>query len=149
MAEGYVKYETGTTSRNCFGLNLDWKIIYIYVYIYIERERESRTTLQEKWNNKSRIYIKKKRIYKFKKRKGRETYIAFLLRITIVWGFPGSISDKESAKAGDVRDAGSIPGWGISPGGRHANPLQYSCLENPMDRGIWWATVHRVANSPT
>ena len=43
------------------------------------------------------------------------------------------------ANAGDV---GSIPGSGRSLGGRHGNPLQYSCLENPMDRGAWWATVH-------
>ena len=42
-----------------------------------------------------------------------------------------------------------IPGWGRSPGGRHGNPLQYSCLENPMDRGAWRATVHRVAKSRT
>ena len=49
------------------------------------------------------------------------------------------------ANAGDIRDAGSIPGLGISPGGGHGNPLQYSCLENPTDRGAWWATVHRVA----
>ena len=41
------------------------------------------------------------------------------------------------ANAGDVRDKGSIPGWGRSPGRRHGNPLQYSCLENPMDRGAW------------
>ena len=40
-----------------------------------------------------------------------------------------------------------IPGSGISPGGRNGNPLQYSCLENPMDRGAWWATVHGVAKS--
>ena len=53
------------------------------------------------------------------------------------------------ASAGDVRDAGSIPGLGRSPGGGHGNPLQYSCLENPMDRGAWWATVHRVAKSRT
>ena len=46
--------------------------------------------------------------------------------------------------AGDIRDAGSIPGSGRSPGGEHDNPLQYSCLENPMDRGAWWATVHGV-----
>ena len=45
------------------------------------------------------------------------------------------------ANAGDIRDAGSIPGR--SPGGGHGNPLQYSCLENPMDRGAWRATVHR------
>ena len=49
------------------------------------------------------------------------------------------------ANAGDVRDAGSIPGLGRSPGEGHGNPLQYSCLENPMDRGAWWAIIHRVA----
>ena len=51
------------------------------------------------------------------------------------------------ANAGDVRDAGLIPGSGGSPGGRHGNPFQYSCMEKPMDRGAWWATVHRVAES--
>ena len=53
------------------------------------------------------------------------------------------------AIAGDIRDVGSIPGLGRSPGGEHGHPLQYSCLENPMDRGAWWATVHRVAESDT
>ena len=53
------------------------------------------------------------------------------------------------ASAGDVRDPGSIPGSGRSPGGGHGNPLQYSCLENCMDRGAWRATVHRVAKSQT
>ena len=51
------------------------------------------------------------------------------------------------ANAGDKRDAGLIPGLGGSPRGGHDNPFQYSCLENPMDRGAWWATVHRVAQS--
>ena len=51
--------------------------------------------------------------------------------------------------AGDIRDMGSIPGSGRSPGGGHGNPLQYSCLENPMDRGAWRATVHRVSESWT
>ena len=46
-------------------------------------------------------------------------------------------------------DAGSILGSGRSPGGGHGNPLQYSCLENPMDRGAWWATVHGVPKSQT
>ena len=45
------------------------------------------------------------------------------------------------ANTGDIRDRGLIPGLGRSPGGRHGNPLQYSCLENPMERGNWWATV--------
>ena len=47
-----------------------------------------------------------------------------------------------AANAGDARDKGSIPGLGRSPGGGNGNLLQYSCLENPMDRGAWWATVH-------
>ena len=51
------------------------------------------------------------------------------------------------ANTGDARDAGSIPGLGRSPGEGHGNPLQYSYLENPMDRGAWWATVHRVSKS--
>ena len=53
------------------------------------------------------------------------------------------------SSAGDVRVVGSIPGLGRSPGGEHGNPLQYSCLENPLDRGAWRATVHRVAESWT
>ena len=51
------------------------------------------------------------------------------------------------ANAGDTGDLGSIPGSGRSPGIGNSNPLQYSCLENPMDRGVWRATVHRVAES--
>ena len=54
-----------------------------------------------------------------------------------------------STKERYVGDAGSIPGSGRSPGEGHGNPLQYSCLENPMDREAWWATVHRVAKSRT
>ena len=49
--------------------------------------------------------------------------------------------------AGDVREAGSTPGPRRSPGGEHSNSFQYSCLENSMDRGAWWATVHGVAKS--
>ena len=57
-------------------------------------------------------------------------------------GFPGgSMVKKPPARAEDV---GSIPGSGRSPGGGHGNPLQYSCLENPMDRGACGATVHGV-----
>ena len=62
-------------------------------------------------------------------------------------GFPGGSEVKASAcNAGDL---GSIPGSGRSPGEGNGNPLQYSCLENPMDGGAWWATVHRVAKSQT
>ena len=54
-----------------------------------------------------------------------------------------------SANTRDIRDRGSICGSGRSPGGRHGNPLQYSYLENPMDRGVWRATLHGVAKSQT
>ena len=54
-----------------------------------------------------------------------------------------------SANEGDIRDTGLIPGLGRSPGGGQDNPLQYSCLENPMDRGAWLARVHRVAKNET
>ena len=53
------------------------------------------------------------------------------------------------ADAADVRDAGAIPGWGRSPGEEHGNPFLYYCLGNPMDRGVWQATVHRVTKSLT
>ena len=60
------------------------------------------------------------------------------------WASSGDSEGEESAcSAGDV---GSIPGWGRSPGGGHGNPLQYSCLENPMDRGACWVMVHGVPN---
>ena len=57
--------------------------------------------------------------------------------------------ENSPASAGDIRDVGSIPGSGRSPGGGHGNSLQYSCLENPTDRGAWWVAVHRVAQSCT
>ena len=51
------------------------------------------------------------------------------------------------AKAVDLRDASSVSGLGRSPGGGHGDPLQYSCLEDPMDRGTWWAVVHGTAKN--
>ena len=51
----------------------------------------------------------------------------------------------QDASAGDARDTGLIPGSGRSPGEGNGNSFQYSCLENPMDRGAWWATVHQIA----
>ena len=65
-------------------------------------------------------------------------------------GFLGGSRGKNlPANAGNITDMGSIPGWGRSPGEGHGNPLPYSCLENPMDRGTWWATLHRIAKSQT
>ena len=66
------------------------------------------------------------------------------------WGFPVALVVKNPpANAGDVRAVGSVPGLERSLGGGHGNPLQYSCLENPMDRGTWWASVLRVTKSWT
>ena len=65
-------------------------------------------------------------------------------------GFPDVSAGKESTcSAGDTGDAGLIPGCGKSPRGGNGNPLQYSCLKNPVDRGPWWATVHGVSKSRT
>ena len=61
----------------------------------------------------------------------------------------GSDGIASACNAGDAGDAGLIPGLGRSPGGGHGNPLQYSCLENPIDRGAWQATVHGLAKSWT
>ena len=65
-------------------------------------------------------------------------------------GFPcGSVVKNPPANAGDTGVSGSVPGLGRPPGEGNGNPLQYSCLENPMDRGAWRTTVHRVAKSRT
>ena len=65
-------------------------------------------------------------------------------------GFPGSTSGKEPGlPTGNARDVGLIPGSERCPGEGHCNPPQYSCFENPMDRGDWWATVHKVTQSQT
>ena len=63
------------------------------------------------------------------------------------WGFSGGSEVKASAC--NAGDQSSVPGSGRSPGEGNGNSLQYSCLENPMDGGVWWATVHGVAESQT
>ena len=75
----------------------------------------------------------------------------------LIWGFcvahwPSQVAlvvQKPPANAGNIRDVGSIPGLGRSPGSEHDNPLQYSCLEHPTDRGAWWATVHGITKDQT
>ena len=71
----------------------------------------------------------------------------YLKEIEPFLGFPGGSEVK--APACNAGDQGSIPGLGRSPGEGNGNPLQYSCLENPMDGGAWWAIVRRVAKSRT
>ena len=69
---------------------------------------------------------------------------------SVLKSFPaGTVVKNPPDDAGDARDTGLIRGSGGSPGEGNGNPLQYSCLENPMDRGAWWATVHRVTKSQT
>ena len=65
----------------------------------------------------------------------------------MIMGFSSASNSKESAC--NEGDLGSIPGLGRSPGGGNGTPLQYSCLENPMDGGAWWAIAHGVAKSQT
>ena len=76
-------------------------------------------------------------------------YLAFLYGLG--WAFQVVLVVKNPpptpANARDIRDTGSNPGLGRSPGGGHGIPSQYSCLENPMDRGVWQATVHRITES--
>ena len=72
------------------------------------------------------------------------------IRNSKCWGFPvGSLVKNVPANTGKVRDMGLIPGWGRSPWVGNGNQLQYSCLENSMDRGTWRATVHEAAESDT
>ena len=68
-------------------------------------------------------------------------------KIPLLFDFPGGSDGKASAY--NAGDPGSIPASGRSPGEGNGNPLQYSCLENPMDGGAWWATVHGVTKSQT
>ena len=70
-----------------------------------------------------------------------------MVRFMLCMGFPGGSEVKESACSAE--DLGSIPVLGASPGEGNGNPLQYSCLENPMDGGAWWATVHGDTKSQT
>ena len=68
----------------------------------------------------------------------------------IKWGFPdGAVVENSPTNPGDTGDVGLNPGLRRSPGRGNGNPLQYSCLENPMDRGAWRAAAHRVAKSQT
>ena len=76
--------------------------------------------------------------------------LCFILVLnTTWWSQVAQVVKNPLTHAGDIRDTGLISEFGRSPGGRHGNPLQYSCLEKPMDREAWRATVHRVTKSQT
>ena len=105
------------------------------------------------------LYLKKEKQKAKKKKKkkknteqGRPQYkLSFATNGCVhTFGFPGgSVVKNSPANAGDTGDSSLIPVSGSSPGGGHGNPLQYSCLENPRDRGAWWATVAGAAKSQT
>ena len=73
----------------------------------------------------------------------------FNLSLKEAWLLPSAGGSYSKESAHNAGDPGLIPGWGRSPGEGNGNPLQYSCLENPMGRGAWWATVHGIAQSWT
>ena len=81
---------------------------------------------------------------------GNSSHVVLMEIYTFVAGFPrGTVVKNLPASAGDSRDTGLIPGSGRSPGEGNGSPLQYSCLANPMDRGVWRATVHGVTELDT
>ena len=82
----------------------------------------------------------------------RYTHVQNYQYVTFMWASASQsplVVNNTSANAGDTSDMGSIPGLRRSPGGGNGNLLQYSCLENPMDRGVWQTTVHRITKSQT
>ena len=79
----------------------------------------------------------------------KDTWHAYYMPVRYFMGPPGWLSgQKSTCGTRNTEDTDSVPRLGRSPGG-HSNPLHYSCLENPMDRGAWWVTVYRVAMSRT
>ena len=122
-----------------------WPVICIYVV-------ENRSHPTEKENHfevlKNRNSLWWPRGVGWPRREAYEGGDIYIHTHTADMGFPGdSVIKNPPTNAGEARDMGSIPELGGSPGGGNSNPLQYSCLENSMDWGAWWATVHGVAES--
>ena len=86
------------------------------------------------WNSNEKVQSKK---------------VIYVVSLSFNVDFPGAGVENLPANAGDTGDLDLIPGLGRSPGEGNGNPLQYSCLENPMDRGAWQATVHQLQESYT
>ena len=79
------------------------------------------------------------------------SFVYFTRKMYLLYGsfLGGAVVKNPPANTGDARDMGLIPGSGRSPGGGNGNPIQYTCLENPMDRGAWWGAAYGVAKSQT
>ena len=95
------------------------------------------------------VQCKKQRKTQFPGSNAGEASRAFSCSLFLSWPAHPQALKNLPANAEDKRDVGSIPGLGRSPEGGYDNPLQYSCLQNPMDRGAWWATALRVSKSQT
>ncbi|XP_060265521.1 coiled-coil domain-containing protein 25 isoform X8 [Ovis aries] len=118
----------------------------------LEAEKECRD--HEERNEKKAQIQEMKRREKEEMKKKREmdelrSYSSLMKAENMSSNQVAKVIKNPPANAGDTRDVGLIPGLGGSPGGRNSNPLQHSCLENPMDRGAWQAAVHGVAKSWT
>ena len=120
---------------------INWFKILILKESFPWRTLHKMLKLYEKWLNGEivihKLHIEQNKIYLFKK--------FFQSSYKLLEGFTGCSDGKESTC--NVEDKGSVPGLGRSLGEGNGKPLQYSCLENLMDRGAWWATSHEVANS--
>ena len=126
---------------NIITLNHDWFICYMNgildcQYIFFEYQLDTHHIQQKRCQTYSWSHINHMFLCIKKKKKNPVLY---------VWGFP----DGSEGKACNVGDLGSIPVSGRSPGEGNGNPLQFSCLENPMDREAWQSTVHGVTKSQT
>ena len=144
LAQNYVKNKSQTWLRNTFfymknnnkvinytlfTMSVAMSIPYTFVHVIIHRQGDEREA----------------------------TYINMSMHVYVHVGFPAGASGKEAAcQCSKHKRSGfdpwvrkQIPGSGRSPGGGHGNLLHYPCLENPMDRGAWWATVHTVTKSWT
>ena len=108
----------------------------VFLHLYPQSRAPSRFSINVHWINKTGEEMRKEHLY--------------ITSHSDYWGLPSKLSNKESAcGAGAAGDTVSICGSGRSSGEVNGNPLQYSCLVNPMDRGAWWATVHMASKSWT
>ena len=121
---------------------------YIHIYEPPRWSSDKEPTWQHRRHKRCQFNPRVEKILWRRKRQLTQlTPVYININININICFPGDSDGKESA--GNAGDPGLIPGLGRSPGEGYGNPLQYSCLENPMDRGAWWDTVHGVAESDT
>ena len=129
---------------DCMG---EKRIFSLYPSLYVDENWIRQTN----WIRSSGHSFWRKFILKIELKHSR-TFSSFFVRLYSkqrVFQVALVVKNLPPGQCRDLRKAGSIPGSGRSPEGGHGNPLQYSCLENPMDKGAWWATAHRVTKGQT